>query len=71
MAEFEAVRTARPEVQTAYAALVDVYGESSNSPKAFYANVDLVDALKKAKVPEVDAKDMVRIVVDQQVERGR
>lgn len=64
-AQFVALSEGNEQVKSAHAELQAALGENRNSPKCLWAQIGLVDALKKAKVPEIDAKDMARIVVQQ------
>lgn len=64
-AQFAALCESSEQVKSAHAELQAALGENSNSPNCLWAQVGLVDALKKAKVPAIDANDMARIAVQQ------
>ncbi len=70
-AQFDALLQDNEAVATAYAAVKNAFAENSNGPQSFYAKIELTDALKKAQVPERDAKDMTAIVTGNLLERGR
>lgn len=71
LARFSELSADNGPVAQAYAQLQAAFATNSNGPEAFWAKVELGEALKNARVPERDAKDMTSLVVEQQLGRSR
>lgn len=49
----------------AYAAVQTAMGDGHGGAALLWARIELVDALKKARMPEPDAKDVLRLIDSQ------
>lgn len=64
-AQFTALCAENAAVGDAYAALQKAMDDGHGGAAILWARIELVDALKKARMPEPDARDVLRIIDSQ------